>query len=208
MKFNFSKSMDFPPELQIEGFKENLKVIKETKLLGIVLTDDLKWGANTDYICTKAYKNMWSLRRMKRLNLDPLIILDVYTKEIWSVLELAVPAWHSGLTVRQSADIERVQKIALFIILSDHLTGLSEYSYDMALALLDLEPLSFRRDKLCLTFAKKAEHSRHSDMFTKKTNPYETRQVSNYYKEHNSTTLRCYNSPLNYLTRILNQNKK
>ena len=155
MKFNFSKSMDFPPELQIEGFKEKLKVIKETKLLGIVLTDDLKWGANTDYICTKAYKNMWSLRRMKRLNLDPLIILDVYTKEIRSVLELAVPAWHSGLTVRQSADIERVQKIALFIILSDHLTGLSEYSYDMALALLDLEPLSFRRDELCLTFARK-----------------------------------------------------
>ena len=200
--------MDFPPELKIEGFKENLKVIKETKLLGIILTDDLKWGANTDYICTKAYKNMWSLRRMKRLNLDPLIILDVYTKEIRSVLELAVPAWHSKLTVRQSADIERVQKIALFIILSDHLTGISEYSYDMALALLDLEPLSFRRDKLCLTFAKKAEHSRHSDMFTKKTNPYETRQVSNYYKEHNSTTLSCYNSPLNYLTRILNQNKK
>jgi hypothetical protein len=72
-----------------------------------------KWAANTDFICKKAFKKMWTIRRMKALNIEPLLILDVYLKEIRSVLELAVPAWHSGLTVRQSSDIERVQKIAL-----------------------------------------------------------------------------------------------
>ena len=45
---------------------------------------------------------------MKILNVKPYIILDVYTKEIRSVLELAVPAWYSGLTRKQSATIERV----------------------------------------------------------------------------------------------------
>ena len=43
---------------------------------------------------------------MKRLDVEPYVMLDVYMKEIRAVLELAVPAWHSGLTKRQSAEIE------------------------------------------------------------------------------------------------------
>ena len=69
----------------------------------------------------------------------------MYTKEIRPVLELAVLAWHSGLTQKQSATIERVQKAAVSIILSDHKTGRSDYTYDMALVILDLEPLEVRR---------------------------------------------------------------
>ena len=42
MKFNFTKIHDFPPELQIGGFKNDLEVVSETKLLGIVVTNDLK----------------------------------------------------------------------------------------------------------------------------------------------------------------------
>ena len=51
MKFNFSRSYDFPPELSIQGFTE---VVNQTKLLGVMLTSDLKWSANTDYICKRA----------------------------------------------------------------------------------------------------------------------------------------------------------
>ena len=99
MKFNFSKNYDFPPELEINGFKNQIEVVKETKLLGVVVTDNLKWAANTEAICKKAYKNMWQLRRMKLLDVDPFIMLDVYVKENWSVMELAVPARHSGRLV-------------------------------------------------------------------------------------------------------------
>ena len=63
------------------------------------MTSDVKWAANTDFICKKAFKKMCTIRRMKVLNVEPLLILDVYLKEIRSVLELAVPPWHSGLTV-------------------------------------------------------------------------------------------------------------
>ena len=76
MKFNFSKSYDFPPELTISGFKQQLEVVNETRLLGVIITSDLKWNANTDFICKKAYKKMWSLRRMKLLDLEPLLMLD------------------------------------------------------------------------------------------------------------------------------------
>ena len=56
MKFNFSINWDFPPEVYIPGFKDQIMVISETRLLGLVITDDLKWAANTQYICSKAYK--------------------------------------------------------------------------------------------------------------------------------------------------------
>ena len=36
------RSYDFPPNLTVNGFKENFKVIHETKLLGVLVTDDRK----------------------------------------------------------------------------------------------------------------------------------------------------------------------
>ena len=164
MKFSFSRNLDFSPELQVNGFKNNLEEITETKLLGIMITSDLKWAVNTEYICKKAYKRMWILRRMKVLDIEPLVMLEIYEKEIRSILELAVPAWHSGITIKQSDDIERVQKTAVNIILSSSINGKCDMSYDMALVTLSLEPLSVRRDKLCRTFAKKTLKSRHRDI--------------------------------------------
>ena len=203
MKFNFAKTKDFPPELTIDGFKEMLEVTSETRLLGVILTDNLKWEANTEYICKKAYKKMWTLRRMKVLDIEPYIMLDVYTKEIRSVLELAVPAWHSGLTLKQTSDIERVQRVAVSIILSDSITGKCDFSYNMALVTLDLEPLEERRSKLCQTFAKKTLKSRHADIFEVNPNQHFTRNKPNFF-EMRCNTKRYYNSPINFLTRMLN----
>ena len=76
-------------------------MVEETKLLGIVIASDLRWEANTSYICRKAFKKMWILRRLKVLD-DPVdFLVDVYKKEVRSLVEIAVPAWHSGLTVKQ-----------------------------------------------------------------------------------------------------------
>ena len=75
---------------------------------------------------------------MKVLDVEPSIICDVYVKEIRSLLELAVPAWHSGLSKKQTADIERVQKVAVKVILSDCNNGISDLTYDMAMAVLTL----------------------------------------------------------------------
>ena len=50
---------------------------------------------------------------MKIIGLDVSIILDFYVKEVRVHLELAVPVWHSGLTKKLCADIERVQRVAV-----------------------------------------------------------------------------------------------
>ena len=87
-----------------------------------------------------------------------------------------MPAWHSGLTVKQSADLERVQRVALYIILIDVDTGKSEYNYDMSMVILDIKPLYNRREQLCVNFARKTLKSSHSDMFQETISIYNTRQ--------------------------------
>ena len=101
----------FPPDLTLES-SEPLLEVTVTKLLGIKLQSNLRWEHNTEYICSKAGSRVWTLRRMKELGLDQNIILDVYCKEIRSILELAVPAWHSGLTSKLSRDIEKYRRFA------------------------------------------------------------------------------------------------
>ena len=56
MKFNFSHNLDFPPEMYVSSFENEIEVVSETKLLGVILTNDLKWAKNNDFICSKAYK--------------------------------------------------------------------------------------------------------------------------------------------------------
>ena len=77
-------------------------------------------------------------------------MFDVHTKEVRSILEQAVPVWHSGLTKQQAGDIERIQKIAFKIIL-----GGKYVNYQLACKMLSAQTLEMRRIKLCLKFGKK-----------------------------------------------------
>ena len=43
--------------------------------------------------------------------------MDVYFKQVRSILEVAVPVWQPGLTQQELKQIERVKKCALHIIL-------------------------------------------------------------------------------------------
>ena len=77
------------------------------------------------------------------LNLN-LTLTFLWEKEVRSLLEIAVPAWHSGLTVDQVQELERIQKVAMSIILGENLPS------DQARHLLELEPLADRNlFKIC-----------------------------------------------------------
>ena len=136
--FNNCKKWDFMPELEMEGHQ--LELAEEMKVLGVVMRSDMKWSSNTKYIVDKAYSRLWMMRRLKILGVGPDHIKDVYLKQVRSVLELAVPAWHPGLTLADSLDIERVQKAAMHIIL-----GSKYNSYSSALKTLQLDSLADRR---------------------------------------------------------------
>ena len=74
----------------------------------------------------KGLKRIWMLKRLKNLGAQEEPLIDVYTKQICSVLELAFPVWHSSLTLANRFSIERVQKAALDVILGSpiHLISL------------------------------------------------------------------------------------
>ena len=203
MSINFSKSLDFPPEMTI-GNSGLLDVVKHTKLVGIVVSDDLKWDQHVEYMCKRASKKIWQLRRMRILRLDAEILLDFYCKEIRSILEFGVACWNSGLTVKLVNQIERVQKICVNIILCDTEW---EIPYEKGCSLLGIEPLVSRRKELCIRFIQKSSlNPRHADLFTKNQNTVNTRQDKLQYREYRCRTNRFYNSPLCALTRLLNTN--
>ena len=112
MKFTRVIKTDFPLEV---AFKDGayLEVIKEVKLLGVIVDDKLGWNANSDYICKKAMSKLWLLRNMKKSGLTKTQLIDAYVKEVRSLLELAVPVWYSSISKIQSQKIETVQKAAL-----------------------------------------------------------------------------------------------
>ena len=65
MKFIRAKSLDFPLEI---SFSDNtvLEEVTSFKLLGVIVSNSLKWEENTDYICSKARRKRWLLRNMKK----------------------------------------------------------------------------------------------------------------------------------------------
>ena len=64
-----------------------LDLVEETTLLGVVLRSDLSWSSNTEYMVKRAYKKLWCLRRLKKLGANHADLLDVYFKQIRSILE-------------------------------------------------------------------------------------------------------------------------
>ena len=139
MIFNTSRKFDFPPEFSFEN-GVLLEVVNSYRLLGVIISADLRWDLNTKEIYRRALSKMWLLRRMKSNNLEQHIIIDYYIKEIRILAEHGVVIWNCGLTQHQIHTLEKIQKIALKITLGDRYT-----SYDDARKQFNLKLLSERR---------------------------------------------------------------
>jgi hypothetical protein len=116
--------------------------------------------------------------------------------------EQGVSIWNSGLTKGQVNDLEKIQKVAMKIILGDDYR-----SYDMACSFFKLKPLSERRTELCTNFAVKLFKSDRSDQFFTRPDKQVNTRFEDQVIEAKCNTVRCYNAPHNYLSRLVNQNK-
>ena len=74
MLFNTSTEYDFQPEVKVDS--ELLEVVNKIKLLGVIVTDDLRWHENTSYITKKGYSRIWILRRLKSMGASKNMLLD------------------------------------------------------------------------------------------------------------------------------------
>ena len=147
INFNFTRKYKFRPELAFDGTV--LEVVNETKLLGLIISDDCRWDANTKNIVTKGNARLWFLRRLKSLGASKDTLVDIYKLFCRSVLEYAAPVWSGSLSKGNDQDLERIQRNAYKIIFGTAFTD-----YDECLDVVQEETLSARRDKLCINFAK------------------------------------------------------
>ena len=65
MLLNPHRIYDFSPRLTA-GDGQEIEVVEEHKILGNIIRSDMKTISNTEYICKRAYKIMWLLRRLNQ----------------------------------------------------------------------------------------------------------------------------------------------
>ena len=88
------------------------------------------------------------LRSLKKFGFDKDEFCVVYGGYVRPIVEYADAVWHSSISVKESNDIESIQKRACRIIL-----GGDYKSYDDALAACDIDSLHCRRVEHCRRFA-------------------------------------------------------
>ena len=202
MIFNFTEKYNFTARLKLNN--ENLEVVKQAKLLGVIISDDLKWDQNTEYLVKKANKRMELLRKVANFSTSIEDKKDIYVLYVRSILEQSSVVWHSSLTNENSEDLERVQKSAVRIIL-----GKDFENYEDALVKADLESLENRREELCKKFAEKClKNEKAKSIFPvrEKTHNMNTREEESFNVNF-AHTGRLMKSAIPYMQRILNKDE-
>jgi len=113
----------------------------EEKDLGVYLQNNLKWNANVDKACTKAYNSLGLLRRTFRTWTNVKTFRTLYTAFVRPHLEYAPQVWNS-LTLEDIKKIEKVQKRATKLV-----PQLKNLSYGERLLNLGLTSLADRRTR-------------------------------------------------------------
>ena len=116
-------------------------------------------------------------------------------------MEYVVVAWHSSLSSRQEAAIERCQAVCLRIILQE-----AYVTYKAALELTGLETLTERRKSRCIKFSQNCiKHETNRRFFPE--NEYTSQDIRNRekYKVNFAYTNTYKNSAIPYCQRLLNQ---
>ena len=198
--FNFSRNNQFTTEIELDG--KIIETVKETKLLGTLITDKLDWNRNTEKIVKESNKRMVFLHKSSKFTSHKSDLKKIYIQQIRSKLEQSAVVWHSSLNQKCKDKLERVQKSALRIILGDQYID-----YKNALKVLNLQSLEERREFLCLKFAKKClQVEKFRSMFPRK------QQVHNMLKRDNEKfvirrtyTERHRKSAIPHMQRLLNK---
>jgi len=135
------------PELSIGG--HIIQRVNSFKLLGVIISDDLRWEVHISAICSKVNSRLYFLKQLRRAGLSIADLRCYYTTVVRPVLEYACVVWHHGLTKAQSDRLEALQKRAIRIMFGRRAFNLS---YNDLLSLSNLDALNTRRIKLSKTF--------------------------------------------------------
>ena len=212
--FNFSSNNTEPKNLLLNG--NLLKSVNKITLLGIVITDDLRWKENTANICQKVNRKFFLLWKLKQFGLKQKELLTAWKVLLRPIAEYAAPLWHSGLSNCDSKKLERLQKRAVGLILGTTYVNYERcykvkgenVSYETALKFLEIPKLAERRESLTLTFAIDTLKSEiHKGFFEEKDNVRPNARFKPIVQEETCRTDRLKNSAIPYMSKLLNNSK-
>ena len=209
--FNYSSKNTPPQNLTLND--NTIQEVEKVKLLGIIISKDLKWKENTALICNKVNRQFYMLYKLKQFGYTEDDLLIAWTTIIRPLTEYATPLWHSGLSETDKRKIESLQKRALAIIFGIQYIDNNRYyminketsPYTEALQKLQLPSLQERREILTGKFALQTmKNEKHSDIFQEKQEQEINLRNKLKVKEMHCNTSRYYNSAVPYMSRILN----
>ena len=114
MIFNFSKKKTLFHTTHTKW--KNIQAVKEMKLLGTIISDDLKWNKNTRFLIKRAYARMELLRQLNKFTNSIRDKIHIYKTYVRSVLEQSCVVWSSNPTKRNIKELEQVQKVSIKLI--------------------------------------------------------------------------------------------
>ena len=105
MRIGFSKlTTHFEP---IKIHKNPLELVKCAKILGLTVSNDLKWNEHVQEITKKARKRLYCLTQLKIANVGTKELLQFYIRPI---TEYACPLFHNSFTNYPSNELEAIQQ--------------------------------------------------------------------------------------------------
>ena len=139
MRISFTKSeKDFAPVMINNA---PLEVVPHAKILGLNVSDNLKWNYHVSELVKKSSKRLYFLTQLKRAKVGCLELVQFFKSCMRSLIEYACPVYHDGLPTYLSRDLESSQRRAMRIIYPTE-------SYEDALLLSDLTSLFLRRQQI------------------------------------------------------------
>ena len=127
--------------------------VKAYKLLGVYISNDLKWTHHVENIVKNGNKRPYSLRVLKKCGAPPASLAQVYTTVVRLALEYAAPVWQNIPEVL-SYKIESIQKRTMRIIFP-------LMNYNEALNAINLTTLCERRAHLCQVYIDRLRNENH-----------------------------------------------
>ena len=174
IRVDFGKEKVQVPQLHVGD--NTIKVAPSAKLLGVIISHDLKWDKHADHIYMKASQRLQYLRILHRCGLTQDQLRQVYITLIRPILEYASQVWTTGLSSESSKLLESIQKRACRIICPGK-------NYKDALEQTKLESLYDCRIHKCKDLFQQMQnshHKLHSMLPKKKVCHYSTRNPSQY----------------------------
>ena len=107
----FKSSPPTHAPVELDGFV--FERVNSAKVLGVTISDDLKWNDHILNVTSKAAKRLYLLRQLKRAGICASDVVLFYCSTIGSVLENACQVFQLSLPFYLSEELERIQQCAL-----------------------------------------------------------------------------------------------